>query len=81
MTEDVLSPLIKEARNFTQSTNQKEICELTGKVADALFWNPSCQNDLVKLQQLLSHTLTDVYGGKDWFQDFKVELDKLCNQI
>ncbi len=81
MTEDVLSPLIEEALSFTKFTKQKDICELIAKVTDASFRNPSCEEKLGMLQRLLSDTLTNVYNGKDWFQNFSNELNKFIKEI
>ena len=79
---DVIHPLksqseiMTEAHNFTKLTNQREICKLASEVANALVWNPRCI-ELIKLQQLLSKALNELYCGNDWFPNFSTELSKL----
>ena len=81
-SDDLLTPLIKEARKFSSSTNQKIICKLLSKVADAETLNSNQVDLLVKLHQCLSVA----YDGKlnnteDWVARLNMELNYLQNHI
>ena len=79
---DLLTPLIKEARNFSSNTDQKDICSLLSKVADAKTWNYYHLKLLNKLHCCLSTALDGRLNEKiGWDSKLKMELDKLQEEI
>lgn len=80
--KDLLNPLIGEARSFSISTDQKDICNLLSKVSDAETWHACHFKLLNKLHCSLSKALDGRLNNRQgWHTNLMSELDELARQI